>query len=440
MTTSGESRLTKFSNGITILTSNFANSLFGGLYGSAEGSLLDPSDIRVSGHKHDGVHLDGHVSKIDLVNHVDGKLTHINLEDEAVYKNNVGSFSVRSNAIPEYEVIEGTTYYKLDLSSVYDAISTLEEEIKIFEVYTDGYIPNGVIKAVDTDYSDGGLSFVIGSSQLDDLNSGTNGDKRFFFEKSTGAFRAGQVTSNAWDSASRGANSAAFGLNNKAISEGSFVSGEDNAISSPSKNSAAFGYNNGIDSENSFAVGSNNKITTSAENSSVFGTGNDCRTKGSAIFGKEARANSIEYETVFAGGKFSEVGDAQYTTYCVKLYQPAGSAYPPRPLTSESLVSYQAAQFCSYIVNAYVIGRQRVTGQTAAFQLSYIVEKGMSASPAVSYAAYKIILWQGPALLGTDASIDVVSDKIRILVSDSLPSANHVRWFANVNITKIKHA
>ena len=70
MGTSSTKKLTKYTSGTTIVTADVANSWFGGLYGSYEGSLLDADDPRVIGHVHDGENYDGHASKVDLVNHV----------------------------------------------------------------------------------------------------------------------------------------------------------------------------------------------------------------------------------------------------------------------------------------------------------------------------------------------------------------------------------
>ena len=38
---------------MTIVTADFANSIFGGLYGSGESVDLDPDDPRIRGHVHD---------------------------------------------------------------------------------------------------------------------------------------------------------------------------------------------------------------------------------------------------------------------------------------------------------------------------------------------------------------------------------------------------
>ncbi|MCP4091461.1 MAG: hypothetical protein GY746_16985, partial [Gammaproteobacteria bacterium] len=57
--------------------------------------------------------------------------------------------------------------------------------------------------------------FVFGSPQLDD-DANANHDKRMFFDKGKGAFRAGRVTGTNWDTDSLGLYSVAFGNNTKA--------------------------------------------------------------------------------------------------------------------------------------------------------------------------------------------------------------------------------
>ncbi len=62
-------RLTKFQSKRTIISSNFLNKIFGGSYGSEGSDSLNDNDPLVAGHKHDGVHADGHAQKIDLAEH-----------------------------------------------------------------------------------------------------------------------------------------------------------------------------------------------------------------------------------------------------------------------------------------------------------------------------------------------------------------------------------
>lgn len=412
MTTSGTSKLTKFGSGSTIVTADFANSMFGGLYGSGESVGLDETDVRLTGHIHDGQHLDGHSQKVDLVDHVSGKLTNINLEDEAVYKNNIGKFETQSNAIPEFEVIDGTTYYYLDLSELRSEISSLVTD----SVFTIDYTapPNGVIRPLDDDYySSSGLSFVFGSSQLDDLDSGTTGDVRFFFDKELGAFRAGECTNGSWDK--RGAYSASFGLDNVCWADGSFSCGTENAIDDSASNSSSFGLSNRVETQNSFVIG--------------YG----------------AKSNAIDGEFVHASSYISEIGDAQVSRYTlVRSVENTSLGYSNEPLSTDGIDltrNYQIDTFCSYIVKASVLARKYGSQQTAAFELAAVIDKGNLASTPNVYPSYKNVLYQySPNLSLTDVSIDVVNDKIRVLVTDTLGVPQTLNWVASVEIVKVKFA
>ena len=79
MSTDSDATLTKFESTVTVVTADFANSIFGGLYGSGEAASLDSDDPRVRGHVHDGEHIDGHIQKIHLQDHVEDQLQHAHL-------------------------------------------------------------------------------------------------------------------------------------------------------------------------------------------------------------------------------------------------------------------------------------------------------------------------------------------------------------------------
>ncbi len=165
-----QNNLTKFQDAVTIVTANFLNKAFGGLFGSAEATNLDPSDPLVAGHVHDGQHLDGHAQKINLVTHVTGQITHSNLADNAVRNRNVARFVDQSQAIPEYVIDGSTTYYKLDLSAVRASIT---DAGSVF-VFRPGVTPNA-----DNVYDD--------FSDLYDVLSARQGIKILQFDDSSAA-------------------------------------------------------------------------------------------------------------------------------------------------------------------------------------------------------------------------------------------------------------
>ena len=67
-------KLTTFKSSESVVTDDYMNSIYGGLYGTSSQSLYSSTDPQVYGHVHDGEHLDGHAQKIHLANHVTGKL------------------------------------------------------------------------------------------------------------------------------------------------------------------------------------------------------------------------------------------------------------------------------------------------------------------------------------------------------------------------------
>lgn len=260
-------KLTKYSSGTTIVTADVANSWFGGLYGSYEGSLLDTDDARLTGHVHDGDPYDGHAGKIDLVYHVKSKLQHQNLADLAVEKNNVATFVSSLDAIPEKDV-DGNYY--LNLTDVYDYIDSVQSPFQ--EADSNADTVDDVVRQINLDYTSTGLDFVYGSSKLDDMNDAGKGDERFLFDKSKGAFRAGSVNSIQWNDTNRGDYSFATGRNTTASGDGSFAAGVANIASG----------------DNSFVGGGSN--TASGNNSAVFGAANTVAGTNNIVSGE---ANSI---------------------------------------------------------------------------------------------------------------------------------------------------
>lgn len=131
--------------------------------------------------------------------------------------------------------------------------------------------------------------FVIGSTQLDDdSGAGVAKDRRMFFEKSTGSFRAGLATGTQWDSANRGLGSVAFGRNNSAAQSYSGVFGGNTNMVSPSNNAAQAaivgGLNNQIAtvsvSDNSVIVGGTSGIVNSPNAFMIGGSSGNVTVSG----------------------------------------------------------------------------------------------------------------------------------------------------------------
>ena len=67
-------KLTRFISSKTVVTDEYLNSMYGGLYGTEEESKYTSVDPLVAGHVHDGAGGDGHAQKINLSDHVTGSL------------------------------------------------------------------------------------------------------------------------------------------------------------------------------------------------------------------------------------------------------------------------------------------------------------------------------------------------------------------------------
>jgi len=315
--------LTKYIKSATIITTDVANMWYGGLFGTTEGALYDVDHPLVAGHTHDGEHQDGHAQKIDLVNHVTGQVRNSNLADDAVVARNVQSFLSQGSAIPEFEVISGTTYYNLDLSDLRSTIAN-----------------NGAfeVSANITSNSPGALTlddFVFGSDSLDD-DGDVNHDNRFIFDKSKGAFRSGSSESTEWDDINRGINSTSFGRNNKAIGIRTTIAGGDaNTISGiASQSFIGGGSSNGINGINSFVgsglsnvisiseraaivSGDSNTIAGTCDNSFI-GSGNtnaiNLGSSASVMVGGTTNTIDVAIRGVIVGGISNVIGDGGGTT------------------------------------------------------------------------------------------------------------------------------
>ena len=163
-------------------------------------------------------------------------------------------------------------------SEIYIKTIETDSELGAFEITGTGATSLITPNPTKSGYSPTQTSFVVGSDQLDDYSSTTDKDTRMLFDKIKGAFRAGTVVSTQWDSASRGTNSAALGLNNIASGANSFAAGTGNTASG--SGTVAIGATNSASASNAVAIGNNN--TSTAAN--TFTGGNACNaTQSNAV-------------------------------------------------------------------------------------------------------------------------------------------------------------
>ena len=139
--------------------------------------------------------------------------------------------------------------------------------------------------------------FVFGA---DSLNYGSGDEYKFFFDKSTGAFRAGMIKNTDWDESNLGYYSAAFGQNNNVSGDESFATGADNNVSGDI--SFAFGEDNSVSDDYSAAFGENNNISSAY--STAFGSDNTINGEYSFTTGDN---NTISGEYANALGRYLEV-------------------------------------------------------------------------------------------------------------------------------------
>ncbi len=117
--------------------------------------------------------------------------------------------------------------------------------------------------------------FVFGSTQLNNDANTVDDDKRFFFDKSRGAFRAGEVEADEWDTTNIGTNSTSFGINNISSGAAAFTAGDENQATRFA--TVAMGVANRATGSTSVAIGTNAKaesrgqISLGVNNTAVAG-------------------------------------------------------------------------------------------------------------------------------------------------------------------------
>ena len=182
--------------------------------------------------------------------------------------------------------------------------------------------------------------FLVGSPQLDD-DGNTAHDKRFFFDKSKGAFRVGIATGTQWDASDVGDYSFACGYNSTAsgsyshaegystIASGVLSHAEGNNTTASGGNSHAEGRNTTASGADSHAEGYNTTASASyshAEGGSTTASGSYSHAEGSSTeasgYASHAEGSRSEaylyYQHAHASGYFSDYGDAQYSNNVVR--------------------------------------------------------------------------------------------------------------------------
>ena len=144
---------------------------------------------------------------------------------------------------------------------------------------------------------------MFGSVQLNNDATTTDDNKRMFFDKSKGAFRAGYAYGSQWDDANVGGNSIAMGSNvmasgnySTAMGSGSTASGESSIAIGTSSTaskyySIAMGYYSTSSGQNSTAIGYN--TIASGDNSTAMGSNSTASGSYSIAMGPQAKAEKL---------------------------------------------------------------------------------------------------------------------------------------------------
>lgn len=137
--------------------------------------------------------------------------------------------------------------------------------------------------------ADIGRSFIIGSQSMDD--SGLSNDHRMFYDKSNGAFRAGVVVADQWDSANRGAASFACGVNTIASGIESHASGEGTQATG-----------NWSHAEGRYTTASGTRSHAEGYNTTASGANSHAQGRGTVSSGLDGRGSHAEgYNTTSDG-------------------------------------------------------------------------------------------------------------------------------------------
>ncbi|MCP4440042.1 MAG: hypothetical protein GY810_13940 [Aureispira sp.] len=127
--------------------------------------------------------------------------------------------------------------------------------------------------------------FVFGSTQLGD-DGNANHDRRFFFDKSEGSFRAGMATGTEWNVIGR--RSTAFGANTRATNNETMAFGNNTTASGP----ASTAWGNGTSATANYATAWGGNTTASGGNSTAFGFNTTANNNLATAFGNGTTASS----------------------------------------------------------------------------------------------------------------------------------------------------
>lgn len=232
--------------------------------------------------------------------------------------------------------------------------------------------------------------FVIGSSQLDHLHSGS--DTRMFFDISKGAFRAGNVTLSKWDDANRGYYSCCFGSNTIANGDYSLATGNNTIAAARSAQASG---------QSSYA----RKKADDSHASGVFATIGDAQTTRNTIFGTTSSATSVS---------LGISGNFEWLTI--------------EPNTTQTFVLYISARQTG--------GTAGTVGDSAGYKIEGVI-KNTSGTVSLVGSINNITLGENAGAAGWSVTATAASwnDSLSIDVTGEADKTIH--WVASVQLTEV---
>jgi hypothetical protein len=300
------------------------------------------------------------------------------------------------------------------------------------------------------------VDFLVGSPTLAD-DGNVDHDKRMFFDKANGSFRAGEVTGGQWDAAVIGIRSVAFGYNNQVSGQHASAHGASNTT--PGDNSHAMGASNVTYGTLSVAIGGAN--TTSGDYSVTLGAGHttaaaadysvclgqNCDTVGTwgVAMGYACRSDNIaaiamgeyaktEYDgsLVLASGRFAAQGDNGLTFVLVRAIT---TGITPEIMKSGSAATGTLIINNNTICNFKVTVLGTTTGLTAYAKYTIegvIVNAGGVMSFPGGIPTVIAVYESDPAW---DVTVATGVDTLDISVIGA--AATDIRWVASVEMLKL---
>jgi hypothetical protein len=349
-----------------------------------------------------------------------------NLTDHLNYIRGFIGKSIPGLEVPTYSD-HGAISFVSDGQSLEVAIQTLDAAVAssgaVFAATPSGGGEN-IINNSGTSADLSSDDFCFGSDSLEDDGLAQH-DSRMFFDKSKGAFRAGQAQGSQWNNTNRGNNSIAMGKNTVAAATASTVGGGDD---------------NGINSSGSYGVisgGSSNSV--SAQYGTINGGLQNTASADYAIASGFGAVGEVSRSDTFSSGYFSTPGDAQRIEFTVR--GTTTDATPTEIFLDGSSEQFIPQDGATYAVSIMVVARQ--TGGAAGTVGDSIYEEtklavqrtsgttaGIPGGSSTSYAASA-----GVGGWSFSAGIDGTTQAVTFTVTGE--ASKNISWMCRVEAVKL---